>query len=74
MTTTGENKLQSTRQKLKDILNDPENPLSGIFDKIEKTTRIPREYIAVGKERAKKGGMVIYIYIYIIIYIYILCM
>ena len=73
MTTTGENKLQSTRQKLKDILNDPENPLSGIFDKIEKTTRIPREYIAVGKERAKKrrdGD----IYIYNYIYIYILCM
>lgn len=59
MSTTGENKLQSTRQKLKDMLNDPENPLSGIFDKIEKTTRIPREYIAV--------GIVIIILIYLVI-------
>ena len=43
-----ENKLQSARQKISDMLHDPENPLAGVFEQAEKTLRLKREYLFIG--------------------------
>ncbi|XP_003382355.1 PREDICTED: receptor expression-enhancing protein 5-like [Amphimedon queenslandica] len=47
-TTPPENKLQSARQRISDMLHDPENPLAGIFEKAEKTLRLKREWLFFG--------------------------
>ena len=40
---------QSTKEKIKQMLHDPENPLAGLFNTIEQKAKVPREYVFIGK-------------------------
>ena len=47
---------KSTKEKIKQMLHDPENPLAGVFDFIEKKAKIPREYVFIG-ERVRRATL-----------------
>ncbi len=40
---------QSTKDKIKQMLHDPENPLAGVFNTIEQKAKVPREFVFIGK-------------------------
>lgn len=44
-----QNQVQRAKRRLHEMLHDPENPLSNVFDTVEKKAKIKREYFFVGK-------------------------
>ena len=44
-----QNQVQKAKQKLHQMLHDPENPLAGIFDTVEQKAKIKREYLFLSK-------------------------
>jgi receptor expression-enhancing protein 5/6 len=39
--------VQSAKERISKMLHDPENPLNGIFEQVEKTLKLKREYFAL---------------------------
>ncbi len=48
---SSEDANMSTKEKIKQMLHDPENPLNGVFNAIEQKVKIPREYVFLGEKK-----------------------